>query len=54
MITCLHCRHFRAAASNAAMGRCMHQARHGFFYPLEKHSCSDHDSTKKQEPPKRG
>jgi hypothetical protein len=46
MITCDHCRHFQHASSNpsAGMGRCMAAARHGFFYPMERHSCRDHDS----------
>jgi len=57
LITCQHCRYFRPAASNPAtsMGRCYANARHGFFYPMEKHTCRDYsDSVKKPEAPKRG
>lgn len=43
MIQCAHCRYFRPDAinSSAGMGRCMHDARHGYFYPGEKHRCDD-------------
>lgn len=43
MISCEHCRYFQPDAINplAGMGRCMHDARHGYFYPGEKHSCKD-------------
>lgn len=47
MIACKHCRYFRPDAINppAGMGRCMHDARHGYFYPGEKHRCDDFSDT---------
>lgn len=57
MITCDQCRHFRRDTVNpvSGMGRCLHDARHGYFYPDQKHHCRDFDdSVKKPEPPKHG
>jgi hypothetical protein len=43
-VTCSTCRYFRPAAHNptAAMGRCLHDARHGWFFAAEPHRCADH------------
>jgi hypothetical protein len=55
MITCIHCRHFQPDAINppAGMGRCMHEARHGYWYPTEKHVCNDHEERERAESPQR-
>jgi len=47
MITCDHCRYFRPDAINpkAGMGKCCADARHGYFYPMEKHRCRDFSDT---------
>jgi hypothetical protein len=52
MIHCSDCHHFQRAAINpeAAMGRCMHEMRHGYWHPEAPHSCRDHEKVK--EPPK--
>lgn len=55
MITCQHCRYFRPDMVNpiSGMGRCLADARHGFFYPDQKHSCRDYSDSvtaKRQEP----
>ncbi len=43
-VQCETCRHFPPDANNSSgMGRCMHPARHGYFYPNEKHRCADHN-----------
>lgn len=41
-VTCEDCRYFRPPT--AAMGRCMHDARHGWFFAGERHRCADHSS----------
>lgn len=48
MTTCEHCRHFHPDRINppAGIGRCMHPARHGYFYPAQKHHCRDHEDAK--------
>lgn len=55
-ITCATCRYFRPDANNptAAMGRCYATARHGYFFPYERHRCLDHTSEPqaRPEPPK--
>jgi hypothetical protein len=45
-IQCATCRHFQPDASNpdVAMGRCMHSARHGYWFALERHRCADHEA----------
>lgn len=45
-ITCATCRWFDPWPQNptAAMGRCMHDARHGYFFANERHRCVDHSS----------
>lgn len=46
-ITCQRCRYFRPDASNpnAAMGRCLHAARHGYWFAGEHHYCRDFNDT---------
>lgn len=46
-VTCTTCKHFEADASNpaAAMGRCLADARHGYFFAGEVHRCIDHEAT---------
>ncbi|GLQ96453.1 hypothetical protein GCM10007863_08710 [Dyella mobilis] len=43
MIACARCRHFQPGPINpqAGMGRCMHDARHGYWHPEAMHSCYD-------------
>lgn len=43
-IQCTTCRWFDAWAPNpsAAVGRCLHDARHGYFFASEWHRCNDH------------
>lgn len=43
-ITCFTCRHFEPWSSNptAAVGRCLHNARHGYHFAGELHRCIDH------------
>lgn len=45
-VTCADCRYFRPDADNptAAMGRCLHDARHGWFFAGERHRCADHEA----------
>jgi hypothetical protein len=45
-VTCSTCRYFRPDAQNptAAMGRCLHDARHGWFFANERHRCADYSS----------
>lgn len=47
MIECGRCRYFLPDSANptAAMGHCMADARHGGFYPNEKHPCKDFSDT---------
>lgn len=42
-ITCATCRWFDAWPQNptAAMGRCLHAARHGYWFAGEHHFCHD-------------
>jgi len=49
-IQCATCRHFQRDTNNpeAAMGRCLHPARHGYWYPEEKHRCDDHEAQRKE------
>lgn len=51
-ITCATCRYFDAWPPNptAAMGRCLHVARHGYFFANEHHRCADHTSGSKAKP----
>ncbi len=46
LVTCEGCRYFRRDAQNptAAMGRCLHDARHGWFFAGERHRCADHEA----------
>lgn len=48
MIQCDHCRYFQPDPINppAGMGRCMHEARHGYWHPAAKHSCRDFDESR--------
>lgn len=50
--TCSTCRYFRPAAQNptAAMGRCLHDARHGWFFAGERHRCADHSPEVREKP----
>lgn len=50
MIICARCRYFCPDTINpaAGMGRCMHDARHGYFYPGEKHHCDDFCNAEQQ------
>jgi hypothetical protein len=43
-VTCDTCRWFAPDPLNptAGMGRCLHTARHGYFYATAKHHCHDH------------
>lgn len=51
-VTCSACRYFRPDAQNptAAMGRCLHDARHGYFFAAEPHRCADHSSEVEAKP----
>lgn len=51
MISCAACRYFSPDAINpaAGMGRCMHDARHGYWHPDARHSCQDFSETPEQE-----
>lgn len=53
MITCATRKHFQPDAINpaAGMGRCLHEARHGYWHPDAKHICKDVDE--KPQPEKR-
>ena len=44
-VQCFACKHFQPDRDNpaAAMGRCIHPARHGYFYPGESHRCVDRE-----------
>lgn len=55
-ITCEHCRHFQPDPINpaAGMGRCLHTARHGMYYPNEKHPCRDFSEQAKTNNNERG
>lgn len=46
-INCFGCRHFLPNELNpsAGMGRCLHDARHGYFYPFEFHRCADQSTS---------
>lgn len=46
-VRCRDCRHFQPDANNpaAAMGRCLHNARHGYFFARELHRCDDFSDT---------
>lgn len=51
-IQCQDCRHFEPDSINpaAGAGRCLHDAQHGCFYPMERHLCRDfNDSTELSE-----
>ena len=45
-VTCATCVYFRPSPSNpaAAMGRCLADARHGYFFAGEVHRCMDHEA----------
>ncbi|MGH8158387.1 MAG: hypothetical protein ACREPQ_09715 [Rhodanobacter sp.] len=45
-ITCATCKHFRPDPNNptAAMGRCLHVARHGMWHANAPHRCKDHEA----------
>lgn len=51
-VTCATCRYFRPDAHNpsAAMGRCYADARHGYFYPDDRHRCGDHEAKAESAP----
>jgi len=44
MNRCATCQHFERDRINpdGGMGKCMHAAQHGYFYPMERHRCRDH------------
>ncbi len=46
--TCALCRHYQPDPINpvAGLGRCMHPARHGYFYPDQQHACRDREEVK--------
>lgn len=48
--TCATCRHFQPDVINPVegMGRCLHQARHGYWHAMVVHRCPDHEP---KEPP---
>ena len=48
-IQCSTCRHFQRDPINPAegMGRCMHEARHGYWHPGQVHRCMDHEADQK-------
>jgi len=54
-ITCASCRYFLPDTSSAAaaMGRCLHAARHGYFFAGEWHRCQDHEAKVESEPRER-
>lgn len=51
-VRCGDCRYFKPDAQNptAAMGRCYHNARHGYFFAGEWHRCMDHTSEPQAKP----
>jgi hypothetical protein len=49
-IQCFNCKHFQPDRDNpdAAMGRCVAPARHGYFYPCESHRCADREDVTRE------
>lgn len=35
---------------DVAMGRCLHDARHGYFFAAEPHRCADHSAEVRTKP----
>ena len=50
-IKCADCAWFQRSDLNplAGMGRCMHEARHGYWHAEAQHRCRDHEGVESED-----